>query len=214
MTGSRALARQVSVEPLSVQRELSAVVRGAAAIGVLVWIYLASAAGADDRPRGLLPFQVVAEDRPATEQRMFRELQEGLLEAEVTRSTTGTWPSVEALVAEGIPPFAPDPTATTGAYRWALIREGAYVNYLGIPDRTGLPSWVVLIQEPQPGVPPDQTVEDEEHHRLIDGTMLHVSTWSHAGGPSVPTRLTVVPQSEGWMQVYAVGPGTSTAAAR
>jgi hypothetical protein len=65
----------------------------------------------------------------------------------------------------------------------------------------------VWVQEPEPGVPPDQNFEDEEHHRLIDGTMLHVSTWSHARGPRVPPRIVRVPQAEGWTQLYAVGPG-------
>ena len=66
-----------------------------------------------------------------------------------------------------------------------MLREGAYVNYLGIPDRPGAPAWLVVVQEPEPGVPPDQTFEDEEHHRLLDGTMLHVSTWNHDNGARI-----------------------------
>ena len=114
---------------------------------------------------------------------------------------------VDSLAADGIPPFAPDPTAKTATYRWTLLRTGAIVNYLGIPDREGPPAWLVLVQEPQPGIPPDQTFEDEEHHRLLDGTMLHVSTWAHADGIKVPSRLTTIPQAEGWTQIYAVSPG-------
>jgi hypothetical protein len=70
---------------------------------------------------------------------------------------------------------------------------------------------LLLVQEPEPGVPPDQNFEDEEHHRLLDGSMLHVSTWSHADGAAIPARLTTMPQAEGWLQVYAVPPGAAIA---
>jgi hypothetical protein len=81
------------------------------------------------------------------------------------------------------------------------------VNYLGIPDRPGVPAWLLLLQEPEPGVPPDQTFEDEEHNRLLDGTMLHVSTWSHADGFHASGKIVRLPQAEGWTQIYAIGPG-------
>jgi hypothetical protein len=141
------------------------------------------------------------------EQRTFRELQEGLLEAEAVRSTTGTWPSPDALASNGIPPFVADPTAKGSTYRWGLLREGNYINYVGVPERTGAPTWLVWIHEPEPGTPPDQLYEDEEHHKLLDGTMLHVSTWAHTPGPRDRARVVRVPQAEGWMQFYAVGPG-------
>lgn len=200
--------RQVTVGRLSFNDELAMVVRGAATVVVAVWVYLAATLGqATDAGRSLLPFQTLVQSRPSSDQRMFRELQEGLIEAEARRSTTGRWPAIDALIADGIPPFTPDPTAKTAVYRWTFIEGGAYLNYLGVPDRPGVPAWLVLVQEPEPGVPPDQAFEDEEHHRLLDGTMLHVSTWMHADGASVPSRLASLPQSEGWMQVYAVGPG-------
>ena len=121
------------------------------------------------------------------------------------RSTTGTWPAVSALADDGVPPFALDPTAKGGRYDWSLVQSGALVNYLGIPRESSAPAWLVVIQEPEPGVPPDQTYEDEEHHRLITGVMLHVSTWAHADS-RVATRITRSPQTEGWTQLYAVGP--------
>jgi hypothetical protein len=202
--------RQVLVERLSLREELANVVRGSALVVVLVWMYLAATTGSDvDARRRLLPYQTLIQNRPSVDQRMFRELQEGLLEAETVRFTTGQWPAAESLSADGIPPFAPDPTAKTATYRWALLRGGQSVNYLGIPDRAGPPAWVVLVQEPQPGVPPDQLFEDEEHHRLLDGTMLHVSTWAHAAGVNTPSRLTSMPQAEGWIQIYAVSPGVA-----
>jgi hypothetical protein len=199
--------RQVAVERLSLQQELTNVVRSSAFIIVGVWMYLAATLGSGtDARRALLPFQTLVQNRQAGDQRMFRELQEGLIEAETMRSTAGEWPTVESLSEAGIPPFAPDPTAKSAVYRWTMIRAGAYVNYLGIPDRAGPPAWVLLVQEPEPGVPPDQTFEDEEHHKLLDGQMLHVSTWAHDGGTTVPVRLTTMPQIEGWTQIYAVGP--------
>jgi hypothetical protein len=138
---------------------------------------------------------------------MFRELQEGLLEAERERSADGTWPEVRALAEQGIPPFANDPTAKNAVFRWQLLKSGTLVNYLGIPDRAGVPAWLLLVQEPDPGVPPDQNFEDEEHNKLLDGTMLHVSTWSYTDGIHASGKIVRLPQAEGWTQIYAVGPG-------
>jgi hypothetical protein len=200
--------RQILVGRSSFGDELVNVVRCSVAVLVVVWLYLAVTVGdAADTARRLLPFQTLVQNRPPSDQRMFRELQEGLLEAEASRSMTGEWPAVESLAADGIPPFAPDPTAKQASYRWMLVRGGSYLNYLGLPDRSGAAAWVLVVQEPEPGVPPDQNFEDEEHHRLLDGTMLHVSTWMHTEGNTVPERLIRVPQTEGWTQVYAVGPG-------
>ena len=55
-------------------------------------------------------------------------------------------------------------TRTTGG----LTINGAFVNYLGVPRRAGAPAWLVLVQEPEPGAPPDPAREDEEHHRLLE----------------------------------------------
>jgi hypothetical protein len=199
--------RSVSVERLSFGEELAHVIRFGAGIILLVWLYLATALGDGSAARrNLLPYQTLIQNSPSADQRMFRELQEGLLEAEAMRSTTGSWPTSELLANEGIPPFALDPTAKT-AYHWQLVREGLLVNYLGVPVTADVPAWLVFVQEPAPGVPPDQAFEDEEHHRLLDGTMLHVSTWTHADGRRLLIKPVRVPQAEGWNQLYAVGPG-------
>lgn len=205
---SAAVPRTVSVKLLSIRHELAHVVRLAATIVLSVWLYLASALGDDSATRRrLLPYQGLIQNRPTAEQRVFRELQEGLLEAEAIRSRSGTWPVPAALASEGIPPFAIDPTAKSH-FSWQLLRDGTFVNYLGVPDQPNAPAWLMLIQEPQPGVPPDQAFEDEEHHRLIGGTMLHVSTWTHVDGIRVPPGgLVRSPQAEGWTQLYAVEPG-------
>jgi hypothetical protein len=181
------------------------------ATAVGVWIYLASTAstlGGGVGQRNLLPFQKLIADRPALEQRTFRELQEGLLEIEVARSASGAWPATDTLAADGVPPFAPDPTRRLEV-TWQRLRTGTIVNYLGVPSATDGPAWLLLVQEPEPGVPPDQTFEDEEHHRLANGVMLHVSTWVHQDGRKVGSRLVRLPQAEGWTQLYAVGPASA-----
>ena len=182
-------------------------VRASVAIVVVVWIYVASNApgGGATSPRSLLPYQKLIADRSPVDQRMFRELQEGLLEAEAVRASIKIWPTAPALAADGIPPFAADPTKRA-SYEWTMIRVGMIVNYLGVPQSGDQPAWLVLIQEPEPGVPPDQTFEDEEHHRIVSGPMLHVSTWTRAEGGRIETKPVRLPQAEGWTQLYAVGP--------
>lgn len=205
-----ATVRTIAVERLSFRDELVNVIRGAMSVVILVAIYLGATLGnASDGRRALLPYQTLIQNRPTAEQRMFRELQEGLLEAETARSITGAWPTPDALAAEGIPPFAADPTAKGRSYRWTLLRNGRQLNYLGRPAESNASAWLLVVQEPEPGVPPDQTYEDEEHHKLVDGTMLHVSAWLHPDGAQRPERLTIAPQVEGWQQVYAVGPAVS-----
>lgn len=203
--------RRMRVEPLSARAELRSVARAAMAIVTVALMYLITNSPAFRDPgtanRNLLPFQVLVRDRPPTEQRMFRELQEGLLEAETRRSSTGAWPAVPVLADEGIPPFALDPTVKGTRYDWSLTQDGPIVNYLGIPRQSNAPAWLVVIREPEPGVPPDQTFEDEEHHRLITGVMLHVSTWTRTDTP-LATRITRSPQTDGWTQLYAVSPST------
>ena len=202
------VARSEAIVALSARAELLLVVRASMALVACVWMYLAFAAGAvgeGPKKKNLLPFQVVIAERPAEEQRIFRELQEGLAEAEAARATVGTWPDVTQLRDEGVPPFAFDPTQKL-AYSWSRIQSGSMINYLGLPKSPGAPAWLVLIQEPDPGVPPDQSFEDEEHHRLSTGQMLHVSTWTHSSTPPVPERIVRMPQAEGWTQLYAVGP--------
>ena len=131
--------------------------------------------------------------------------QEGLLEAEARRSADGRWPDASALARDGIPPFAIDPTDKAGPYDWRLIVNGAIVNYLGLPRSATAPPWLLLIQEPEPGAPPDPAREDEEHHRLLNGDMLHVSTWVRADA-RISQGTIRAPQAEGWTQLYAVGP--------
>ena len=209
-----AAVRSVRVEPLSARVELANVLRAGMAIVIAMWMFVAAAGSARDAASGkhLLPFQALVADRPTTEQRMFRELQEGLLEAESRRASAGTWPDVATLAAEGIPPFAIDPTAKGSRYAWTVIQRGTYINYLGLPSQPGAPAWLLLVIEPERGAPPDPAREDEEHNKLLDGTMLHVSTWVHPDGARIANTIVRIPQAEGWTQIYAVGPSPAATA--
>jgi hypothetical protein len=204
-------ARDVEIATLSARAELTGVVRVGVAIGFGVWLYLANnpfaADGGGTLRRNLLPFQSVVQDRPLDEQRMFRVLQVSLLEAEAVRSTSGEWPSAAAMAADGIEPFARDPTVKGATYEWRLMRDGRFVSYLGVPAEPAAPAWLVLVQEPDSAAPQDVFVDDEDHARLLDGSILHVSIWSHSDGARVPPRAVIrLPQAEGWIQVYAAGP--------
>ena len=202
-------SRTDQILPPSVRAESLNVLKAAAAIVVLVAAYLfrpamfggASDTAASSRPSDLLPFQSLVRDAPSTDQRMFRELQEGLLEAERVRARTGRWPEAAVLAADGIPPFAADPTRK-GGYRWSTLSQGTVINYVGIPTTASAPAWLLAIIEPEAGAPPDPAPNDETHHRLPDGTTLHVSIWQV---PESARRsgfaAVALPQNEGWMQL-------------
>src|SRR6266576_1213497 len=204
----------VEIRPPSVREETVNVLKAAAAVVVVVAAYLfrpAMFGGADggvaSRPADLLPFQTLVRDAQGADQRTSRELREGLLEAERIRATAGKWPDATALAGEGIPPFAPDPTRKDVTYRWSTLVQGTTVNYVGIPNPASAPAWLMVVIEPEAGAPPDSAPNDETHHRLPDGTTLHVSSWE------VPERIrrsgfsaVQLPQNEGWTQLL-VGTG-------
>lgn len=206
-----ASVREVEIAGLSPRAELVSVLRVAAAVVFAVWLYLANQASVSDADRSgpqknLLPFQSLVEEAGVDDQRMFRALQVALLEAENARTTPAAWPTPQAMAEQGIEPFAVDPTNKGARYTWQLRRDGIYLNYLGVPDRAGAPAWLLLIVEPDPSAPPEIYQNDEEHARLVDGTILHVSIWRHAQGAGVSPGLARVPQAEGWTQLFASGP--------
>ena len=194
--------RTVHINPPSVRAETLNVVKAAAAIVVIVAAYIFRPAfGAPDIAApvaGLLPYQQLIRDASSNEQRVYRELQEGLLEAERIRAQSGRWPDVTALQAEGIPPFAADPTQKID-YTWTSVRQDWATNYLGVPSDASQPAWVLVILEPEPGAPADPAPNDETHHRLPDGTTLHVSIWNM---PEEKRRSGFaalrLPQNDGW----------------
>src|SRR4030095_5768512 len=152
-------------------------------------------------PNNLLPYQKLISDAQPAEQRTCGELREGLLEAERIRASSGKWPDVDSLAREGIPPFAADPTRKGPAYKWTSIRQDWVTNYVGVPSDSSAPAWALVVLEPAPGEPPDPAPNDETHHRLPDGTTLHVTRWT------IPERdrrtgftALRLPQNEGWTQ--------------
>jgi hypothetical protein len=89
-----------------------------------------------------------------------------------------------------------------------LRRQGSNVTYLGTPPAGG-PAYLLLLQEPPPGTPgdPPDTPPDETHHRLANGTILHVSIWEQPAGrvaadPAVLDR----PYLGGWRQILVTPP--------
>ena len=206
------MIRTTEIRPPSVRAETLNVAKAAAAVIVVVAAYLfrPSFGGeslADSRRSStLLPYQKLVADSSPVEQRTFRELQEGLLEAERIRATTGRWPDVAALEAEGIPPFAPDPTRKGPSYKWTSVRQDWTANYVGVPSDPSSPAWTLVILEPAPGEPPDPAPNDETHHRLPDGTTLHVTIWTM---PEQSRRSGFaalrLPQNEGWTQLMVGG---------
>jgi hypothetical protein len=206
------MVRTTEIRPPSVRAETLNVAKAAAAVIVVVAAYLFRPSFGEEsladsrRSSTLLPYQKLVADSSPVEQRTFRELQEGLLEAERIRATTGRWPDVAALAAEGIPPFASDPTRKGPSYKWTSVRQDWTTNYVGVPSDPSAPAWTLVILEPAPGEPPDPAPNDETHHRLPDGTTLHVTIWtipdqSRRSGFAA-LRL---PQNEGWTQLMVGG---------
>ena len=147
------------------------------------------------------PFDVRFSDMPSPEQRIFRGLQEGLLEAEAIRAKSGQWPTAEALAAEGVPPFAQDPI-DKAHFVWRKIQDTTLVNYVGSSAGRG---FIAIIVEPEPGTASDPrsdpAQEDESHHRLADGTMIHVNVHVGPGlAPDSPPVAFVNPEL-GWRRV-------------
>jgi hypothetical protein len=224
--------RTVEIAPPSARGETWNVLRVAAIVALGTWIYIAdnaapgrgapeAAGGAASTPGGagrpaarerdLMPWQRLFRSLGGPDQRIFRELQEGLLEAENARSASGRWPAPAVLAAQGIPPFA---GSGRRRYRWELRQDGLVVNYLGLPADGRDPTVLLLVQEPDPRLPPTVAAvqpTDEMHHRLAGGTLLHVSTWMRAGTPRTAASgsaddgpgVIAEPFARGWTQLLA-----------
>jgi hypothetical protein len=174
----------------------------------MIYVYAFGREGphAVDAARGtstLLPYQVLFRDLPNEEQRTFRDMQEGSLEALRLRGETGSWPNVAALAAAGIPPFAPD-VLDKQKLRWVDRRDGLFVDYLGVPSASeGATAFLILVQEPDPVTgekPPPPSVVDEEHRLLPDGRLLHVTFWKRSAA-GVDAGTIVDPALQGWQQI-------------
>jgi len=151
--------------------------------------------------RALLPFQMLFRDLTSPEQRLFREMQEGATEAVAVRGSSGSWPAVEALAAQGVPPFAVD-VLDKSQLRWRRRDAGLLHQYVGEPAVPSSPAFMISILEPEPvtGERPLPGVVDEEHQLLSDGTLLHVTYWTRTGGVNSPEPISD-PGLEGWKQI-------------
>lgn len=158
--------------------------------GVVVYLALNAKTGVNDRSRGLLPYQTIAASLPESDQVQFRALRDSLLAAEAARTQTQRWPEVTALTLPG------------ADYSWTRFDRGLVVNYLGKSADPAKPAWLLEIQEPEPGTAPDPAPNDEEHHRLADGTTLHVYVWTHRLGSEVASIFVPQPQNTGWIEVF------------
>lgn len=201
------------MEPLSRTRETLAVMRAGAIVFFGAWLAIGLHAGAPPSADAyaaneLLPWQRLFRDLDPGLQRSYRALEEGMTEAERTRSDAKQWPDVAALADDAIPPFAPDPI-DKAHYAWSMSREGLVVNYRGRPAAGSVaPELLCVIQEPEPGavdLSSQAAVQDETHHVLLDGTLLHVTFWYKpqvsAIAPDAGGVVVDRPFAEGWTQI-------------
>jgi hypothetical protein len=161
----------------------------------------------------LLPYQTLARMLPESDQRQFKGIREALLRAEVERARTSRWPEPSTLAEQGVAPFGGG-DAVENDYRWDRFQQGTTVNYLGRPADPSRPAWLLAIQEPEPGALPDPAPNDDEHHRLPDGTTLHIYVWMHRFGGQVPQAFVPQPQNNGWIGVFNSPPNPTAAAKR
>lgn len=204
--------RSISLRPPSGRQETLHVLRFGAVVLIATWVGVAGDAGpgAKRTPTSdLLPYQLPLSSLKTADQRAFRLLQEGVIEAERARAAAGQWPTVSALSAQGIPPFAPDPITARDGYAWSVRRSGFVIDYVGVPSVLTRSAFLLRIQEPAPGDPPDRAPLDETHHRLTDGTLLHVSIWIHPRKTMPSPVVSSVPPDAGWSQVM-IGTGPET----
>lgn len=184
--------------------ERTGVVAASGIVVTLVVIYLAlnATTGGTDKSRGLLPYQALAATLPESDQQQFRALRQSLLAAEAARAATSRWPEPAALALPG-----PD-------YTWTRRDRGVVTNYLGLPRDPAAPAWLLEIQEPEPGTAPDPAPNDEAHHRLSDGTTLHIYVWTHRLGGQIAADFVAQPQNTGWVEVFSRVPDPTYAIRR
>jgi hypothetical protein len=152
-----------------------------------------------------LPYQVLFRDLPGAEQRTFRQMQEGMVDALRARAAAGAWPRVADLAADGVPPFAADPVDKLGL-QWSERRDGLVTQYMARPTQPDAPAFLILIVEPDPGASEAPAVIDEEHSALPNGTVVHITYWKRVP-PVVPdSGLIADPALQGWQQIRVANP--------
>jgi hypothetical protein len=183
-------------------RERAGVLAVAGGILSVIGVYLVLNGSASDPSRGLLPYQTLARTLPEPDQQTYSALRQAVIAAEAARSRTSAWPAPTALAAQHVAPFAGSGDTSS----WSRLRQGAIIDYFGQPRDPAQPAWLLEIQEPEPGTLPDTAPNDDEHHRLPDGTVLHIYVWMHRYGGQVPVGFTRQPQTSGWTQVFSAVP--------
>ncbi len=181
-------------------RERSIIIGLAVGVATLVALYVGLRSSVlDGGANGtLMPYQMLVRDLVSSDQTTFNHLRDSLLEAESVRAQTGRWP--EAAIVKALPGGGSQ--GETSSYRWALAQRNIVVNYLGLPEGdVSAPAWLIRVQEPDPAAPNDSAPNDEEHHRLPDKTVLHVSIWTHRFGGQVAPDFFVKPETAGWTQL-------------
>ena len=187
----------------SSRERLGVVALGLTIVGAIAVYVVLNSRSTPDSTRNLLPYQALAQSLPEADQMAYRTIRQGLLAAEADRIRAAAWPSPESLASRGVAPFA---VGSGPAYKWSLLQQSSIINYFGQPDDMAAPAWLIEIQEPEPGMPPDTAPPDDEHHRLPDGTMLHTYVWMHRFGGQVPVGFVRQPQTVGWTAVFATAP--------
>jgi hypothetical protein len=170
--------------------------------GIGIYLALRVSGSGSDTQKDLLPYQVLARTLPDAEQQTFGAIRRGLADAETERGRAARWPEPAALASRGIAPFADE----TNRLHWQQFQQGKTVNYIGIPSDPASPAWLLVLQEPEPNMPPDPAPLDDEHHRLADGTTMHVYVWMHQYGGRVTPAFMAQPQTQGWTEVFRVPP--------
>ena len=137
----------------------------------------------------LLPYQALVATLVSSDRAMYAEMQKQYVELENGRAATGRWPGEDAL-------------GVRSPYRWTRAGEGLFVNYLATPSTdVSEAAWLIVIQEPDPQAPPDPAANDEVHRRLLDGTILHVTFWTHRFGGHIAPGFVRQPETRGWTQM-------------
>lgn len=171
--------------------------------GLGLYLAMRGRDGATDAGRNLLPYQALVRTLAESEQRMYSTIRSGLPAMEADRAKTSRWGEPMVLAADGVPPFA---AAAQDGLEWQKFQRSATVQYFGRPLDPAAPSWILTIQEPEPNTPPDPAPLDEEHHRLPDGTTLHIYVWMHRLGGRVTPEFVPMPQNNGWTELFATPP--------
>lgn len=153
----------------------------------------------------LLPYQFLARNLPESEQHVFNTIRDAVAPMEAARVEMKRWLDPESLSARGVTVFNPPSEGGTSRV-WQKFEQGTTVNYLGLPTDQAGSAWLLTITEPEPGSVPDNAPTDDEHHRLPDGTVLHIYVWTHRFGSEIKPVFIRQPETQGWIQIFRTPP--------